>query len=66
MGYYRRIFACPYYHHDERGAVVCEGGRVNLRKETMSEYLGGYCCSVEGWGKCTLAKALNQQYEREG
>lgn len=66
MAYYRRLWACPYYRSDERGAVICEGGRVELaRKETMSEYMGQYCCDVDGWRRCTIARALNLQYERD-
>lgn len=65
MGYYNRIFECPFYRDDERGAVMCVGGRVVLRKTTLGEYMREYCCSVEGWQRCSIAQALERQYEGE-
>lgn len=60
-------WACPYYQGDRKLRVFCEGGcRVSFPDaQALRDYAGSYCASVTGWGRCTLAAARNQFYERQ-
>ncbi|MBE5851328.1 MAG: hypothetical protein E7298_14615 [Lachnospiraceae bacterium] len=66
MSYGNRVFCCPYYCYDAPRAVKCEGGRVELPDRAAArDYFGQYCASVEGWRRCTVARAMSRFYERE-
>lgn len=60
-----RRWQCPYYIHDRDGKVVCEAARLALLHETYRGYIETYCGDLDGWRRCTLARALNAQYEKE-
>lgn len=65
-GYSGRVWACPFFHWDEKKKVHCEGGGVSFqRKGTFVEYADRFCGQVNGWEKCTIARALIEQYEKE-
>lgn len=64
-GYSGRVWACPFFRWDERLRVHCEGGKMSLTDpRTFESYACRYCCDVDGWDRCSLAKALVEQYER--
>ena len=66
-GYSNRIWVCPYFSWDERCTVHCEGGtRVRFAHyRTYADYVRTYCCDVDHWHRCSVAAALNKQYEEE-
>ena len=61
---HRVYWMCPYYHKDERCAVRCEGGRIELPKEAARDYILTYCADLNGWRRCTVARAITRHYER--
>ena len=66
MRYYHLVWCCPYYNWDARTAVHCEGGRIDLPSgEAAREYFEIYCSSVEGWRRCTVARAITRFYEKK-
>ncbi len=68
MGYTHRYWACPYYTGDQKTKINCVGARgVTLAsREMLYQYAEKYCCSIEGWRKCTLARQLNEELEADG
>ncbi len=61
-----KVFACPYYVWDGVISIYCEGGRFRLpERASADEYIEQYCCDIDGWRRCTLARALNRHYERK-
>ena len=66
-GYSSRVWTCPFFQWDERLAVHCEGGsRVRFaRLRTYRQYVSCYCCDLNGWRRCSIADALNKQYDDE-
>lgn len=65
FGYSNRVWTCPFFHWDERRKVHCEGGCVALKDaRSFDRYARSFCASVNGWERCTVAKALVEQYER--
>lgn len=64
MAYSKRVWACPFYRNDRKGKIYCEGGCVQMRKRTLDGYAERFCGSVEGWEKCSIARALVEEYER--
>ena len=64
-GYYGLIFACPYYRSDDKGKILCEGGIVRMHSSSQTRrYATDYCCSVDRWASCSIARALTAYYER--
>ncbi len=64
-GYSGRLWACPFFHWDERQGIHCEGGCITFQDErTYRGYAKQFCCGAKGWESCTVAKALVDQYER--
>ena len=62
--YSSRLWRCPYFCGDERQAIHCEGGTVSFEdRRTYLRYATAYCC--DAWETCTLARALEKQYEEE-
>ena len=65
-GYSNRVFHCPFFFKDERRRVICEGGGCAFaRQETYRYFLDNYCSNATSWTRCSLARALNLQYEWE-
>ncbi len=64
----QREWACPFYKLDKGLCVYCEGGMRAVFPDQVAalEYTDRYCCSVDGWGKCTLAAVRVRYYERTG
>lgn len=63
--HYLNNFICPYYSYDKKGFVKCEAGRIAFPFAAVSNgYFDNYCRSFN-WQNCTLAKALNEKYEKE-
>ncbi len=59
------LMQCPFYKDERRLKLFCEGGTLkspDLRYRR--EYLLKYCASEDGWKKCTIAKSLNEYYDR--
>lgn len=64
-GYSHKKFACPFFTWDEKFKVHCEGGCVKFRdRKEAGEYQDRYCASVTGWKDCTVAKSVENYYER--
>lgn len=59
-------FECPYWRSERRGErLYCEGGAVFFRCPAERwAYVKKYCCHPEGWRTCTLARALEESYEK--
>ena len=63
-GYSGRLWQCPYFRWDERQAIHCEAGCVAFPvRPTYLTYASEYCC--DNWRRCTLARALERQYDEE-
>lgn len=61
---------CPYYKHDERQTINCEGveegSALHLAFATrpqLMRYKRLYCRDC--WKKCMIAGALNRKYDYE-
>lgn len=67
MGWSNRTWACPYYIGDQKAQIHCEAARgVTLSdRRLMYAYADRYCSSVDGWRRCTMARALNEKYEKD-
>ena len=59
---------CPFYDHEFRRGVKCEGlsekSFIRLcfpKEEDFKEHRLSYCCSMN-WEKCPIAKMLNAKY----
>jgi len=64
LGCSNRIWTCPYYRWDEKGKIHCEGGVICFReRRTQTRYADRFCGG--DWGRCTLARSLNLQYEED-
>lgn len=66
MPSYRHLYwVCPYYTFDEKLCVHCEqGSRVKFKDaKTLRQYEKDYCASMDGYMRCSIAKALERQYE---
>ena len=64
MGYSQLTFCCPYYESNGKRSVRCEGGRLRLpSRETTTGYFNAYCGDVNGWRRCTVARAITRFYE---
>ena len=57
-------FNCPFYSWNSREKVHCEGGDVSVggAHEALREYQREYCCDVNGWRRCTVARMLLRHY----
>ena len=60
------LYVCPYWQRDIKSNLYCEAARLDFRNNaTLREYSKRYCGDMSGWRRCTLARALNEQYEKE-
>lgn len=65
-----KVLYCPYVLTDcksKRGDLQlnCECGSLRFADKTeYNLFIDRYCGSIEGWKQCTLAKTLNEFYER--
>ena len=65
MGYSNLTFCCPYYETNGARSVRCEGGRIALPNQGLTQaYFEAYCGDVNGWRRCTVARAITRFYER--
>ncbi len=60
---YRFYWMCPYYKGDAKCAVRCEGGRISLPPDAAEDYFRSYCSDLNGWRRCTIARAITRHYE---
>lgn len=59
-------YACPYWKWEEKMCSHCEMAVLKFPSaEARREYTSKYCASVEGWCNCSIAKMLNEGYEKE-
>lgn len=68
MPSYRHLYwVCPYYTFDEKLCVHCEqGSRVKFKDtKTLAQYEREYCASMDGYLRCSIAQALEQEYEEK-
>jgi len=55
---------CPFFKWDGKMEVSCEGGRVKFPEaEDAKGYFEKYCAG--DWKNCSIARMLNQYYDRE-
>jgi hypothetical protein len=60
-----RAAACPFFTSYDGTRIYCDAGRLNMpSRAAWDEYMKNYCCSVEGWEKCSVALELRAEYER--
>ena len=65
MGYNHFYWACPYYRRFKDGVMHCEGGRIDLPEDAKKQYFDAYCNDLNGWKRCTVARAISRHYERQ-
>ena len=62
-GYRCILWQCPYFRWDKKYECHCEGGVLRFSDgQTYLNYIHTYCAG--SWQKCTLARALGEQYEK--
>lgn len=62
-----KTYACPFWKWENGLSMSCECCRMDFPdKDTKSDYAQQYCASVEGWKNCSVARALNEFYEKSG
>ena len=56
---------CPFFKRERDLNIRCEGGsRVRMNsKASIDDWLSRFCCSGEGWQRCTIARQLRIEYE---
>ena len=65
-GYSNRTWICPFFKYDKRLEVSCEAGKLCFPdREAVMDYAQHYCAQLNGWERCTLARALLRYYERQ-
>lgn len=58
------VMECPFFGSDKGMKISCEGGSVKFAsKGERRRFISQYCACAGGWGRCTLAKALQDSYE---
>lgn len=67
MGWSKRTWCCPYYTGDKKTHINCLCAKaITLRTaEGMRRYADLYCASVDGWRRCSLARAYTLELEQE-
>lgn len=63
-GYRGGCPVCPFYSRDYRDYLNCEGGQLKMPKEALGDYMARYCANPAAWRRCTVARALLLNYER--
>ena len=60
------VVQCPFFSKEVGLKTNCEGGAIKHPDKTArKDYMLTYCASDIGWKKCTLAKSLNNYYDRK-
>ncbi|MBQ9980169.1 MAG: hypothetical protein IJP23_03835 [Oscillospiraceae bacterium] len=60
------IYVCPFWQRDIKSNLYCEGARLDFKNgATLRDYARRYCADIHGWRCCSIAAALNEQYEKE-
>lgn len=60
-----RVFECPFYQWCRGHTVYCEAGRLEFPGgEAYADYCNRFCGDPTGWRGCTLAQALDRDYDR--
>ena len=63
---------CPFYAHESKKEIVCEGLDDNYRMTTRIDfadsfekerYKADYCKSIECYKRCRLTKTLDAKYD---
>jgi len=66
LKYSHLVYCCPYYEWDAKTTMHCEGGRLSFPdRDTAQAYFTTYCGDIDGWRRCTVARAITRFYERE-
>ena len=65
--YWHYNFACPFYDFDTRERIGCEGGIVVEMpdRRDLKQIMREYCCDVNRWEECPIAKIIVKKYEQE-
>lgn len=62
-----KVYCCPFWRWEDKNMIRCEGGRANFQSAEHRElFINTYCASVRGWENCSIAKVLNEMYEKRG
>ena len=66
VDYWHLAWVCPFYKWSDKARVFCEGGTAVTfaNVETIKTYMVRYCAGHD-WKRCTIARALLEQYEKE-
>lgn len=67
MDYWHKIWVCPYFIWDDRTKIGCEG-KITLKfpdKKSLAEYADRFCCSIDNYPNCPVAKMIEEKYNDE-
>lgn len=55
---------CPFFRRERETEIRCDGGsRVRMtRKTSIDRWLSIYCCDIDGWRRCAVARCLRLEY----
>ena len=60
------VVQCPFFSKEVGLKTNCEGGAVkHPDKIARKDYMLTYCASDIGWHKCSIARSLNNYYDRK-
>ena len=67
MDHWRKEWTCPFFKHDGRRRVVCEGGSVLTLpdKQGAAAFMDRHCADLDGWRRCSVARARMEYYDRK-
>jgi len=59
-------YVCPYWDWEKKLNMHCQMAVMKFPdQKTREVYIRKYCTCVEGWENCSIAKTLNERYEKE-
>lgn len=60
-------YKCPYWGWDKYLETHCEMAVLKFQTpEARKKFIYQYCTSINGWQECSIAKILNEEYEKKG
>lgn len=60
-----KLWICPYWKWDGVRTIHCEGGSLQFpTRECADAYMLAYCGANPEWQRCSVARALNEYYEK--
>lgn len=56
---------CPFWGWNDSQNIHCEGGKLTFHDRQARRDYANRFCGDEQWKKCTLARMLEEYYERD-